>query len=272
MRPAREARRRPQPRHMDRCQATTPAGCRKPGERAQHATNHGTRTGAKQHQPPSGWRSARPEGTQPLPATNRRRPDGPVRARQRTQPLPATKQPLSGWTSARPEGTQPLLPTNSHRPNGRVRARRVPSPCWLRTAAVRMDDCAPGGYPAPAGYEQTPSGRTSARPAAYPAPAGYETAVVRMDECAPGGYPAPAGYEQPPSGWTSARPEGTRPLPATYSRRLDGLSVRPAATPRTSNTAHATHSTTRRASTPVNRSQVAQDTAHPTQHTERAHR
>ena len=95
---AREARRRPQPRHMDRCQATTAAGCRKPGERAQHATNHGTETGAKQHQPPSGWTSARPEGTQPLPATNSRRPDG------------------------------------------RVRARRVPSPCRLRTAAVRRDE------------------------------------------------------------------------------------------------------------------------------------
>ena len=39
---------------------------------------------------------------------------------------------------------------------------------------------------------------------------------------------------------------------------------------RTGNTAHANHSKTHRASTPVNRSQVAQDTAHPTQHTERA--
>ena len=76
------------------------------------------------------------------------------------------RQPSSGWTSARPEGTQPLPATNSRRRDGRVRARRVPSPCRLRTAAVRMDECAPGGYPAPAGYERPPSGWTSERPAA----------------------------------------------------------------------------------------------------------
>ena len=123
-----EARRRPQPRHTDRCQATTAAGCGKPGERAQQATNHGTGTGAKQHQLPS------------------------------------------GWTSARPEGTQALPPTNSRRPDGRVRGRRVSSPYRLRTAAVRMDECAPGGYPAPTCYEQLPSGWTSQHPAATPRP------------------------------------------------------------------------------------------------------
>ena len=30
-------------------------------------------------------------------------------------------------------------------------------PCRLVTAAVRMDECAPGGYPAPVGYNQPPS-------------------------------------------------------------------------------------------------------------------
>ena len=35
---------------------------------------------------------------------------------------------------------------------------------------------------------------------------------------------------------------------------------------------HRTRNTTHRAGTPVNRSQVAQDTAHAKQHTERAHR
>ena len=44
---AREARRRPQPRHKGRCQATAATGCRKPGQCAQHATNHGTGTGAR---------------------------------------------------------------------------------------------------------------------------------------------------------------------------------------------------------------------------------
>ena len=37
-------------------------------------------------------------------------------------------------------------------------------------AAVRMDECAPGGYSAPTGYEQPPSGWTSERPAATPRP------------------------------------------------------------------------------------------------------
>ena len=54
--------------------------------------------------------------------------------------IPATEQPPSGWKSARLEGTHPLPATNSRRPDGRVRARRVPSPCRLRTAAVRMDE------------------------------------------------------------------------------------------------------------------------------------
>ena len=44
---AREARRRPQPGHEDRCQATTATGCREPGKRAQHTTNRGTGQGAK---------------------------------------------------------------------------------------------------------------------------------------------------------------------------------------------------------------------------------
>ena len=45
----REARCRPERRHTDRCQATTATGCRKPGHGAQHATDHGTGTGAGQH-------------------------------------------------------------------------------------------------------------------------------------------------------------------------------------------------------------------------------
>ena len=32
-------------------------------------------------------------------------------------------------------------------------AERVSSPCWLRTAAVRMNKGAPGGYAAPACYQ-----------------------------------------------------------------------------------------------------------------------
>ena len=166
------------------------AGPRGTPERHAAGHNQGTRTGAKQQRPPaaanpkSAHDTQRTTSREEVPSNSSRRPDGRVRARQRTQPLPATEQPPSGWTSVRPEGTHPLPAT-----------------------------------------------------------------------------------KQPPSGWTSARPEGTEPMPATNSRRPDGrvsaLQPRPA---------HATHSTTHRVSTPVNRSQTTQDTAHPTQHTERAHR
>ena len=63
-------------------------------------------------------------GSEPSPCRlrNSRRPDGRARARQRTQPLPGTKQPTSGWTCARPEGTQFLPATYSRCPDGRVRA------------------------------------------------------------------------------------------------------------------------------------------------------
>ena len=64
---AREARRRPKPRHTDRCQATAAAKCCKPGKRAQQATNHVKRTGPKQHQPPSGQTSEHP-AVNPSPA------------------------------------------------------------------------------------------------------------------------------------------------------------------------------------------------------------
>ena len=87
-------------------------------------------------------------------------------------------------------------------------------------------------------------------PGAYPAPAGYETAAVQMDVCGPAGYSAPAGYRKPPLRWTSARPT------AKPGRRK---------------TTHTTHSTTHRASTPEDRSQEDEDTAHATQHIERAH-
>ena len=149
------------------------AGQRGTPERHAAGHNQGTQTGAKPQRPPG---AAHPESA------------------HNTQRTTAQEQ----------------VPSNtSRRLDGRVRARRVPSSYRLRTAAVRMD------------------------------------------ECAPGGYPAPTGYEQPPSGWTSERP---------------------AATPRLRNTTRATQSTAHRASTPVYKSQAAQDTVHATQPTERAHR
>ena len=167
-----------------------------PGTPERHATAHnqGTRTGAKQQRPPG---AANPESA------------------HNTQRTTAQEQ----------------VPSNtSRRSDGRVRARRVPSPYWLRTAAVRMDECAPGGYPAPAGYEQPPSGWTSERPAATP-------------------------RQQHPT---------RNPKHSTQSEHTGAQEP--------SGPGHRTHSTTHRAGTRVNRSQVAQDTAHTTQHTEPAHR
>ena len=52
-----------------------------------------------------------------------------------------------------------------HNALGRPARPTRPQRASTRTpAAVRMDECAPGGYPAPAGNEQPPSGWTSARP------------------------------------------------------------------------------------------------------------
>ena len=80
--------------------------------------------------------------------------------------------------------------------------------CQATPAAVRMDECAPGGYGAPTSYKQPLSGWTSARPeGTEPLPA---TNSRRPDgRVPPGGYPAPTGYEQPPSGWSSERPAAT---------------------------------------------------------------
>ena len=105
---AREARRRPQPRHTDRCQATTAAGCRKPGQCAPQPHNHGR--GAT----PQGRRGqAAPERPDALDSivrggpssSNRRPPDwsiqGPV----------AVDAPRTGTTGAE----QVAGATGSHR-------------------------------------------------------------------------------------------------------------------------------------------------------------
>ena len=120
------------------------AGPRGTPERHAAGHNQGTWTGAKQRRPPGAANPESAHNTQratargQVPSKTSRRPDRRVRTRQRIQPLPATEQPPSRWTRVRPEGTQPLPATNSRRPDGRVRARRVPSPCQLRIASVRM--------------------------------------------------------------------------------------------------------------------------------------
>ena len=117
---------------------------------------------------------------------------------------------------ARQRGTPPAT-TKAHGQVPSHNGRRVPQTRGARTtsteprhrnrsqatpATVRMDKCAPGGYPAPTGYEQPPSRWTSARPEGaqprpatnsrrpdgrvrarrIPSPYGLRTAAVRMDE------------------------------------------------------------------------------------------
>ena len=110
---------------------------------------------------------ARQRGTPPattkaheqVPSSNGRRVPQTRRARTtRNEPrhedrCQATQAAV--WTDVCAPGSEPspCRLRNSRRPDGRVCARRVPSPCRLRTAAIRMDECPPGGYKAPAGYE-----------------------------------------------------------------------------------------------------------------------
>ena len=252
------------------------------------------------------------------------KPTGAPRATGPDEPRRSTR-----GHEARQRGTPPAttkvhgqVPSNNGRRVPQTRRARTTrnesrdkNRCLATPAAVRIDECAPGVYPAPTGYEQPPSGWTSARPAAYPAPAGYETAAVWMDECAPGRvcspcrlrnsrrpdgrvraqrvtspcrlrtaavpmdecaprwYLAPAGYKQPTSGWTECAPRSDAPL-TQHRTRNPQHNTRSEHTgeQEPSGPGHRSRNTTHRAGTPVNRSQVAQDTAHATQHTEPAHR
>ena len=84
------------------------AGLRSTPER--HAAGHiqGTGRGAKQRRPPdaaileSVHNTQRTTARGQVPSNNSRRPDGGLRARQRTQPLPAAEQPPSTWTRVCP--------------------------------------------------------------------------------------------------------------------------------------------------------------------------
>ena len=138
----------------------------------------------------------------------------PTRAPRATGPDEARR--TTRGHEARQRGTPPAttkahgqVPSHNGRrvpPTQRARTTRTQprhrNRCQATPAAVRMDECAPGGYRAPTGYEQPPSGWTSARPkGAEPLPATYSrrpigrvrarrvpspyrlrTAAVRMDE------------------------------------------------------------------------------------------
>ena len=116
---AREARRRQQPRHEDRCQATTATGCREPGKRAQHTKNRATGQGAQDSRAPT-----------PAHRTHGQWEAGPGRTPERTG--------CGEWESARPRtpysqarGAPPRAP--SCRPHSTQERtlwgrRRVPRP------------------------------------------------------------------------------------------------------------------------------------------------
>ena len=114
---AREACRRPQPQHEDRCQATTATRCRKPRKRAQHMRNHGTGEGAKDSRAPTpahrtqsqwvvgpgrtpqgtggrGWGSAQPR----TPHTQAKgAPPGRPRAALKARKARSQERALWGW-------------------------------------------------------------------------------------------------------------------------------------------------------------------------------
>ena len=120
---AREAHRRPQPRHTERCQATTATGCRRPGQRARPATNHGTGTGARLHPANTPHAQARSDGVQ-AGSTHKHRhtptPQPGVAGRSRN-PSPSTQthtaHPSQEWRGASRTSTQ----THTH-PNTQARS------------------------------------------------------------------------------------------------------------------------------------------------------
>ena len=122
---AREARSRPQPQHEDRCQARTATGCRRPGKRAQHTTNRGTGTGAKDSRAPT-----------PAHRTHSQWVAGPARAPERTGGW--------GWKSARPR-----TPHTQARgaPPGRSRAAPTARKASSQKAHSGVGDGSPPPHP-----------------------------------------------------------------------------------------------------------------------------
>ena len=140
----------------------------------------------------SGRPTGAPRATRPDEA---RRTTQGHEARQRGTP-PATTEPHGHVPShnGRRVPQTPRARTTRTEPRHRNR-------CQATQAAVQMDECAPGGYSAPTGYEQPPFGRTSARPE--------------------GTQPLPATNSRRPDGRVRAQ-RVLSPLPGTNSRHLDG--------------------------------------------------
>ena len=164
-------------------------------------------------------------------------PNAPGRPACPTRPRPTAHQPPSGWTSARAAADRALA--------------------GYGTAGVWMDVCAPGSGPSPCWLRNRsrPDGRVHARHRTQPQPA----------------------TEQPPCRWTSAQQAATpgraitQPQTHTNTRTQHNTSSDHTSKQEPSGPGHRTRKKTNPASTPVNRSHRAKDTARTGQRFDRAH-
>ena len=154
------------------------------------------------------------------------------------------------WTGAKQQRQRGAANPGSAYSTQRTTAReQVPG----NRAAVQMDVCAPSSEPSPCRPQNSrhPDGRVRARQRTQPQRA----------------------TNQPPFGCTCAPPGGTQTLPAAHSRHPDErVRARQQRPKHPCGPRHRTGDTTHRACTAVNRSQVAQDTAHAAQRTGPEHR
>ena len=185
-----------------------------------------------------------------VPQTRRARTtrDEP-RHEKRFQATPAAVQTDVCTPGSEPS---PCRLQNSRRLDGRVRAQGVPSPCRLQTEAVRMDECAPCSD-----VLRTQHHTRNSQPNTQSEHSG------EMELSGPG-HRTPNTANRASTPMNESRGARTRYAQHNTPSRHTGEQE-------SSDRGHRTRNTAHRAGTPGNRSQVAQDTAHPTQHTERAH-
>ena len=139
---AREARCRPQPRHKGRCQATTATGYRKPGQRAQHATNHGTGTGAREQPTRTPGVAGRSQNPSPSTHTPNAHPSQEWRGAAETLTQTHTPAPHTPARSGGVQAERVHQHTHSPTPQPGVAGRsQNPSPSTHMHAAHPGQEC-----------------------------------------------------------------------------------------------------------------------------------
>ena len=183
---ARESCRQPKPRHTDRCQATTATGCRKPGQRPQHATNHGTGTGARQHPtytptPHTPARSGGVKGERAHKHTHTPTPQPEVAGRSRN-PSPSTHthtaHPSQEWRGTSRAGTQTHTHPDTPAKSGGAQPKAEPKHTHPRRTP----------QPGVAGYKQ--SGDTNTHTPRHPSQEWRGAAEARAQAHTPTAYTA----------------------------------------------------------------------------------